>query len=389
MKLHSATLVLALSSALASTAAAGQQILAPAGPSSPIQISDLDIDYETKYSILLDAKDGVANCGGSKRMGLASLKPALVSYIKAKSGLGPFFGGMGDEAIVQTTFVTSTTEHHVDHHQPDRDGVRHPVNDNDHVAFIPIKASEGAYFDIEDSCIPLHEGRAVRFNGRRPHRTVLRNGGSVSLLGPFDLKTMKNVGTIGTCAPTPAPVPSPHYHWDLPGTHDESSCQPKGKECNGFPYYRVLSGTDLSLSGGSGTWEQFLEATPDNCILAPIGSQDELDELIAEVGAIVGSSRISGWIGVYKPAVDYTQGQGSYADWFNLDGTPAAAVCDGNNWFPSVQPSGNERQLFVGFNLGTQSGLLDRASAGGVGSHAFYKCCAPVVTFPTSSCDDA
>ncbi len=97
-------------------------------------------------------------------MGHASLKPAFVSSLKAGAGLGPRFSLDEEEAIVQTTFVTSTTEHHVDHHQPDKDGVRHPVNDDDHVAFIPVKTSEGAHFEIDGSCFPLREGEVVQFN---------------------------------------------------------------------------------------------------------------------------------------------------------------------------------------------------------------------------------
>ena len=57
------------------------------------------------------------------------------------------------------------------------------LNDNPH-----------AYFETDDDelCIPFVRGSFIAFNGRKHHRTVI-NDGSVDLLGPFDLPTLKCV----------------------------------------------------------------------------------------------------------------------------------------------------------------------------------------------------
>lgn len=57
------------------------------------------------------------------------------------------------------------------------------LNDNPH-----------AYFEMNDDelCIPIITGTFIIFNGRKPHRTVIADG-SVDLLGPFDLRSLKCV----------------------------------------------------------------------------------------------------------------------------------------------------------------------------------------------------
>ncbi len=60
------------------------------------------------------------------------------------------------------------------------------LNDNPH-----------AYFETNDDelCIPIMKGNFITFNGHRPHRTVIIDG-SVDLLGPFDLHSLKCVAEI-------------------------------------------------------------------------------------------------------------------------------------------------------------------------------------------------
>ena len=57
------------------------------------------------------------------------------------------------------------------------------LNDNPH-----------AYFEMNDDelCIPILKGNFITFKGHRPHRTVIDDG-SVDLLGPFDLHSLKCV----------------------------------------------------------------------------------------------------------------------------------------------------------------------------------------------------
>ena len=84
------------------------------------------------------------------------------------------------------------------------------------VAFVPLETNPNAHFDIEDTCLPIKRGRMVVFNGRSPHRTVIRSdspssgkhgAAGVSFLGAFQMSTFLPVGTILGTAPVPSPTP--------------------------------------------------------------------------------------------------------------------------------------------------------------------------------------
>jgi hypothetical protein len=72
-------------------------------------------------------------------------------------------------------------------------------------AFYVQEASPDSYFETDDDelCIPFLEGSALYFNGALPHHSVLKSG-SVKLLGPFQLSSLKSVGEFGTtwCDPS-------------------------------------------------------------------------------------------------------------------------------------------------------------------------------------------
>merc|ERR1712014_323568 len=88
------------------------------------------------------------------------------------------------------------------------------------VAFLPLETNPNAHFEIEDTCLPIKEGDMVVFNGRSPHRTVIRSDGAiagghkhgaaggVSFLGAFQMSTFLPVG-LPIPAPTPAPKKGP------------------------------------------------------------------------------------------------------------------------------------------------------------------------------------
>jgi hypothetical protein len=62
------------------------------------------------------------------------------------------------------------------------------------VGFYVLNDNPHAYFETNEGklCIPIVKGSFITFDGRRPHRTVIADG-SVDLLGPFDLQSMKCV----------------------------------------------------------------------------------------------------------------------------------------------------------------------------------------------------
>ena len=164
-----------------------------------VEVSTVAFD-ETDYSILADAKDGTKTYTKGKTTGQAALKPAFISLLNGASG-NPFsfhdnkMKGAGEGAVIQTTFLTATSDRHVDHLPADESGVRRPVPKGERVAFLPLETNDDAYFDVEDICVPIEEGNLIQFDGGSPHHTVVKSG-TVSLIGPFHTKTMENVGSI-------------------------------------------------------------------------------------------------------------------------------------------------------------------------------------------------
>ena len=160
----------------------------------------------------------------------------------------------------------------------------------------------------------------------------------------------------------------------------------KGKTCSGFSYYRLKS------KNNPWTWYEAHDATPGNCILASIGSEKELAEVWAQYQGL-GSNTAgnSAWLGVRKSAFDTENdngGSGSRANWFNLDGTPAA-VCDESAW-QNNQPNnesgntnGNAQYIAMKFTNGR---LNDLKGDHNTVSDAIYKCCDEGITFTPASC---
>lgn len=93
---------------------------------------------------------------------------------------------------VQTLLLTKSSQYHVDR---TRDGKPVTKSDGNVGFYVEKSTAEGSYFDTDDDelCIPIVEGSVVYFNGGLSHRTIV-NSGSVKLIGPFLLSTLKSVG---------------------------------------------------------------------------------------------------------------------------------------------------------------------------------------------------
>lgn len=107
-------------------------------------------------------------------------------------------------ADVPTMIITESTNPHVDIFLQSGQY----VTDEDRVAFVFLNDNPDASFRHGEVEIPVEEGRLVYFNGNVIHNTVVENG-SVHLLGPFNLRNLKDrVGFTGpkpTSSPTTAP----------------------------------------------------------------------------------------------------------------------------------------------------------------------------------------
>jgi hypothetical protein len=180
-----------------STTTATLLTLALAGRALSVDVSDIAID-ESMYSVLVDASnDGTPTYFSGRRNGQVALKPAFVHSLKSSAGITPFSAETGD-VIVDMTLLTSSSARHIDRLPPDEKGYRPSVPAGDRVGFYALNTNTDAYFDADDMCVPIEEGKLIHFDGNIPHHTVVK-GGSVSLIGPFHLKTMKGVGGGGGC----------------------------------------------------------------------------------------------------------------------------------------------------------------------------------------------
>ena len=161
----------------------------------------------TGYRIVSEAgDDDVAGTSStSKSTGQAALTPAFVQHLKRTAGMNPFKNDSGG-IMAQTIFLTETSPLHVDS-LPAVRGRRAPVPFGDEVGLFPATTNPDAHFDVVDTCVPIKEGELIVFNGGSPHRTVV-NGGSVTFIGPFHLKSMEAVGVTDRSSDLPSDVPS-------------------------------------------------------------------------------------------------------------------------------------------------------------------------------------
>jgi len=142
--------------------------------------------------------------------------------------------------------------------------------------------------------------------------------------------------------------------------------------CDGFFYYQLVEGPS--------TWIDAYFATPDDCVLSPVASMDEL----LEIGEAAKGT--NAWVGIMKSAGDIADAPDTAltASWYNLDGSEvpddielwganSAASSEPNN-FPAYQT----RAHWYG-TAALKTGLRDInpvVAAGPAVTGAVYKCCA-------------
>jgi len=183
------------------------------------------------------------------------------------------------------------------------------------------------------------------------------------------------------------------------------SCAPRGKECEGGHYYRILDGRDIGAQAdcdGVIPYSVFAAATPEGCVLAPIHSKEEYVDVVNAAISLHGYTNM--WVGIEKNALDVVRdnnSNGSIDHWYNLDGSPAG-VCDINMWYSwsfldepqngtwdAYDELETQAFLFLG-GPNTERGfegiggyLADNAMYPYFGplDHAIYKCCAETQQF--------
>ena len=153
-----------------------------------LQSSTLDDNLGRSYGAL-----------SGRTYGSADVYPSLIKKIQRAMNMAVNVDKEAAFHKVQMLHMTQTSTRHVD-------GVREVVGGS--IKFNPLKKSEAttafyvqeaspdSYFETDDDelCIPFVEGSAVYFDGRLPHQSILKSG-AVKLLGPFQLSSLRSVGT--------------------------------------------------------------------------------------------------------------------------------------------------------------------------------------------------
>jgi hypothetical protein len=151
-----------------------------------------------QYGIDVDASEKswseIVNTRADRSFGRAWLEKRFIREMQEFGGVYSSDLSSGDALTkMRVTHIVKTSEWHTDGIVG---GGRLSAGSSQQ-GFYVLNDNPHAYFETDDDelCIPFVRGSFLAFNGRKPHRTVI-NDGSVDLLGPFDLPSLKCVDVI-------------------------------------------------------------------------------------------------------------------------------------------------------------------------------------------------
>ena len=147
------------------------------------------------YGIEVDASEkswsDLVNTRADRSFGRVWLEKRFIREMQEFGGVSssPDLSRSSGDALtkMRMTHIVKTSEWHTD-------GIVGGGRLSAAQGFYVLNDNPHAYFETDDDelCIPFVKGSFIAFNGRKPHRTVI-NDGSVDLLGPFDLPSLKCV----------------------------------------------------------------------------------------------------------------------------------------------------------------------------------------------------
>ena len=180
-------------------AAAGGSILEGAAarstvsPLSGIHLfpqADIDVEVDAAHANSVDGLGSIAsNYGLDRAYGKASLSIALLSQIGQKLGTD-IAAALGEVSQVQTLHLMETSQWHIDREVGGHKKRTSTKKDELQVGLFFGNTNKDAYFETKDGdvCIPVVEGNFVSFDGRVPHRSVVKSG-HIDMVGPFSLSS--------------------------------------------------------------------------------------------------------------------------------------------------------------------------------------------------------
>ena len=192
MKLStSAAIILAAAGDSILKGAAARPIVSPlSGGSHLFPQANYDVEVDAAHE---NAVDGLGSLYGrhglNRAYGKASISPALLSHIEQTLGTD-IAAVLGEVSQVQTLRLTKTSSWHTD---CEMDGPKKRTSskkDQLQVGLFFSNTNKDAYFETKDGdlCIPVVEGNFVSFDGRAPHRSVVKSG-HIDMVGPFSLSS--------------------------------------------------------------------------------------------------------------------------------------------------------------------------------------------------------
>jgi hypothetical protein len=193
MKLSTAAAILAASASGSILKGAGARSTSTVSPLSGINLfpqANIDVEVEVDAAHA-NAVDGLGSLYVRRAYGKASLSSALLSQIE--QALGPDVinaAALGEASQVQTLRLTKTSPWHTDCEMDGSQKRTPSKKDELQVGLFFSNTNEDAYFETQDGdlCIPVVEGNFVSFDGRMPHRTVVKSG-HIDMVGPFSLSS--------------------------------------------------------------------------------------------------------------------------------------------------------------------------------------------------------
>ena len=173
--------------------AAARSTVSPLSGINLFPRANFDVEVDAAHANAVDGQGlRYRRHGLNRAYGKASLHLALLNQIQQqKLGTDTFnTAALGEVSQVQTLHLTKTSPWHTDRERKNQKRTSSLTKDELQVGFFFSNTNEDAYFETKDGdlCIPIVEGNFVSFNGRVPHRTVVKSG-HIDMVGPFSLSS--------------------------------------------------------------------------------------------------------------------------------------------------------------------------------------------------------
>ena len=192
MKLSTAAAIIATAAGTIPNGVAARSIISPLSGVNLFPRFKFEVEVNAAHANSIDGLGSLYDHSFTRAYGTASLYPDLLSQIGEKVGRDNISAAaLGAVRQVQTLRLTETSPWHTD---CEMDGPHRSKSLTEperlQVGFLFLNTNEDAYFETDDGklCTPVKKGNFVSFDGRMPHRSVVKSG-HIDMIGPFLLSS--------------------------------------------------------------------------------------------------------------------------------------------------------------------------------------------------------